>query len=316
METTELFASRYEIVVKSVTVPANRPMEIFLVLSRGNDKVESKSRLTIQKMNPIAQFNESFSFPIAGEGKVIIEVCCLSVGEVEVLGEFVINFDSFNEFPASIINSYKLRNSLQNGTITLEIKKNNINKENNKVNYKAQSAEPTLNKRKQSPNPQQSNPTPTLESVLKEKAELLAKYEALQEKVSTVEKLKNAQEKGLAEAVVVNLVRQSKDKDEVIASVGKKAEEAVLELEKVKKNSENTEASLRNELNILKLSQETQKKEINDVSDAFQKAKHGNSFQNLRVGDERDATAGKHQQHSNGGFNSQERKGRCRKIAG
>jgi len=250
----------YDILVKSVTVPVNRSMQIFLLVKYKDIKAKGKSRLIVHKMNPIAQFNESFNLLIKEVSRsIVIEVCSYrNEDEIEVLGSFAVDVNLFEEASKVINGAFKIPNLHENGTITLEIKKHPvIHKEENNVKRIEESHK--------------------LENfVMGEGFEVVdKKSEEVQERINAA---KTSQ--GLAETVVVDLVKQSKEKDEIINLVKQKAEEAILELERVKKNNEITESSLRNELAILKQSQEIKKKEINDISDKFLKAKHGNFYTN------------------------------------
>ena len=81
--------------------------------------------------------------------------------------------------------------------------------------------------------------------------------------------------KGQTEGMIANLKKQLKEKEEMIRQKEQQTNEALLELQKTQKSTECSEASLRNEMNILKQKQEQHKKETNEISEAFQKARSG-----------------------------------------
>jgi hypothetical protein len=253
---------QYDISIKTVTLSINESMEIFIMLSYKNTKMQSKSHLVMNKVDSVVQFNESFSLLI-GEvsGSVAIEVCS-NKSEVKVLGSISVDIGLFEEV-AKVINSiFNIHNlpkseACGSGAIILEIKKHPaIHKEENNV----------------------------------QEIEELHKFESM-----VANKGKEVQgririSQGLTETIVVDLIKKGKEKDEIISLMKQRADEAILELERIKKNNESNESSLRNELVILKQNNETQKKEINNLSDKFLKAKYGNSSTQIhRMGIKRDA---------------------------
>jgi len=125
---------KYEILVKSVSLSLPASIKVFIIVACDHKKTESKARLTIDKTNTIANFNETFDLIVNiqksqnhdgfNEKKAKIGVYALSsLNKVKVLGECMIDLAAFASDSTPILKVYKFQNCIdKNATIELEIK--------------------------------------------------------------------------------------------------------------------------------------------------------------------------------------------------
>ena len=279
----------FEVTVKDVTLALSEACRVFLIISCDNSKVESKPLLMEDN---IVQFEESFDltimlYKLKESGKLMdkdikIGVHSISnMNKIALLGDCNINIIPFTGKLENDFQLCRLKNCVdQNGSITFKIKsepmermpedlKSTMDITKNEQVHKLSLKLKTTNGTKLAD--EDKGWRTKFEEALKEKEEWISKYELLKNvnkrnSIDVYDSKRNSE---------VNFMKQIKEKDEAIVVIRQQADETKLELERIKKNNEINELSLHNELNVLKQNQEKHKKEINDISDEYQKYRNG-----------------------------------------
>jgi len=129
---SELSQYSYDILIKSVTLALPGSVKVFVMIKRGDQKVETKSQLKIDKETNVARFNELVHFLVDlskaespnKEKKAKLGVYAISSSnKTKALGECLIDLAPFVKEPKPITKTYKLHNCIdKNATIELEVK--------------------------------------------------------------------------------------------------------------------------------------------------------------------------------------------------
>ena len=124
----------FEVLVKSVTLTLPGSIKIFIILSYDHKKLEGKSHLQIDKMNTVANFNETFElatvlYKIQGkeefrEKKAKIGIYAVAQSnKVKVLGECLLSLSTLAIDKSLQTKTYKFQNCIdKNAAIELEVK--------------------------------------------------------------------------------------------------------------------------------------------------------------------------------------------------
>lgn len=132
MANVELCKYSFEILVSSVSLALPGTAKIFVMMKRGDNKVQTKSLLAIDQKTPVAKFNETLSFGLTlhrqsegfQEKRVKVTVNAVSSSnKVKVLGECLVDLAVFALETKAVAKIYKLQNCIdKNGFIELAIK--------------------------------------------------------------------------------------------------------------------------------------------------------------------------------------------------
>jgi chromosome segregation ATPase len=128
---SELSQYSYDILVKSVTLALPGSVKVFVMIKRGDQKVETKSQLKIDKETNVARFNELVHFLVdlpknkspSQEKKAKVGVYAISSSnKIKTLGECLIDLAPFAKEPGPTSKTYKLHNCIdKNAMIELEV---------------------------------------------------------------------------------------------------------------------------------------------------------------------------------------------------
>eukprot|EP00826_Nyctotherus_ovalis_P063100 TRINITY_DN9219_c0_g1_i4.p1 TRINITY_DN9219_c0_g1~~TRINITY_DN9219_c0_g1_i4.p1 ORF type:complete len:411 (-),score=162.72 TRINITY_DN9219_c0_g1_i4:28-1260(-) len=129
---SELNQYLYDILVKSVSLALPGSVKVFVMMKRGDQKVETKSQLKIDKETNTARFNELIHFAIdfpksdttPQEKKAKIGVYAISsTNKPRTLGECLIDLAPFAKESRPVLKVYRLQNCIdKNATIELEVR--------------------------------------------------------------------------------------------------------------------------------------------------------------------------------------------------
>lgn len=129
---SELSQYSYDILVKSVSLALPGSVKVFVMIKRGDQKVETKSQLKIDKETNTARFNELIHFAVdfpksdtaPQEKKAKIGVYAISsANKPKTLGECLIDLAPFAKEPRPVLKVYRLQNCIdKNATIELEVR--------------------------------------------------------------------------------------------------------------------------------------------------------------------------------------------------
>lgn len=129
---SELSQYSYDILVKSVTLALPGSVKIFVVIKRGDQRVETKSQLRIDKETNVARFNELVHFLVdlsktdspLKEKKAKVGVYAITPSsKTKTLGECLIDLAPFAKELKPTTKTYQLHNCIdKNATIELEVR--------------------------------------------------------------------------------------------------------------------------------------------------------------------------------------------------
>jgi len=130
------FKYSYEIVVKIVSLALPGAANIFVMMKRGDNKIQTKSLIGIDQKNTVAKFNETLTFALTlyKQNEVFLEKrmkitvnAVSSSNKIKILGECLIDLAVLALESKPTTKTYKLQNCIdKNASIELEIKANPI----------------------------------------------------------------------------------------------------------------------------------------------------------------------------------------------